>query len=269
MRSIILFFLLTFVISWACFTGVVLISNQADVIPSALTTLQQILLFVGTITPALVSLGILTLSKKFKERDSILMRVVKWKVNYQWYLFAAGFIAIIKILVSFIYRMIHGDWPPFGTEPFYIMIVATIFSTPVQAGEEIGWRGFALPRMSAKFGLGLASIILGVLWACWHLPLFFVKSADTFGQSFPLYLLQVTGVSVTMAWLYWRTGGSLLLVMLMHAAVNNTKDIVPSAIPGASNTFGFDGSTVGWLTLALIWICAAFFLYDMRKVREV
>ena len=269
MRSIILFFLFTYLISWTCFITVALLSHETGAIPAGLTTLQKILLFIGTVTPALVSMGILTLDKKIKERNIILMRIVNWKMNYQWYLFAAGYIAIIKIIVSFIYLMLNGSWPPFGNEALYIMLIATLFSTPVQAGEEIGWRGFALPRLSEKFGLVFASIILGILWACWHLPLFFVREADTFGQSFPLYLMQVTGLSVAMAWLYWRTGGSLFLVMLMHAAVNNTKDIVPSGIAGATNTFGFQGSTVGWLTLLLIWLCALFFIYDMRKIKSI
>ncbi len=67
-----------------------------------------------------------------------------------------------------------------------------------------------------------------------------------------------------MAWLYAHTNGSLLLVMLMHAAVNNSKDIVPSAVPGATQTFGLSASLVAWLTVALLWICAAYFLARMR-----
>jgi len=99
-----------------------------------------------------------------------------------------------------------------------------VLSTPVQAGEEVGWRGYALPRLAERLGLPWASVALGVIWACWHLRLFFLfDGADTFGQSFPVYLLSVTALSVAMAWLYWRTGASLLATMLLHAAVNNTK----------------------------------------------
>ena len=145
------------------------------------------------------------------------------------------------------------------------MAAAIVISTWVQAGEEIGWRGYALPRLSDRLGLAPASVILGIIWASWHLPLFFVPASDTHGQSFPLFLLQVTALSVAMAWLYWRTGGSLLLVMLLHAAVNNTKDIVPSAVPGAMNAFALSTSVVAWLTLALLWITAAYFLLQMRK----
>ena len=122
----------------------------------------------------------------------------------------------------------------------------------VQAGEEIGLRGYALPRLSQQFGLAPASIILGIIWATWHLPLFFVPRADTFGQSFPLYVLQVIAISVALAWLYWRTEGSRLLVMLLHAAINNTKDIVPSVVPGATDAFALSSSRVAWLTVLLL-----------------
>jgi membrane protease YdiL (CAAX protease family) len=96
-----------------------------------------------------------------------------------------------------------------------------------------------------------------------------VLRGDTLGQSFPLYLLQVTALSAAAAWVYWRTGGSLLLVMLLHAAVNSTKDIVISAVPGASNPWALSTSFAAWLTLGLLWIPAAYFLVRMRGIRAV
>src|SRR6266571_3647260 len=146
------------------------------------------------------------------------------------------------------------------------MAAALVISTPVQAGEEIGWRGYALPRLWERIGLASGSVLLGVIWAVWHLPFFFIPAADTYGQSFPVYLLQVTALSVAAAWLYGNVKGSLLPVMLMHAAVNNTKDIVPSATPGGTDTFGLSASLVAWLTVTLLWVCAAYFLVQMRKI---
>jgi hypothetical protein len=67
-----------------------------------------------------------------------------------------------------------------------------------------------------------------------------------------------------MAWLYWKTEGSLLLVMLMHASVNNTTDIVPAALPNAVNPLSFAGSLVAWLTVGLSWVIAAGLLSRMR-----
>ncbi|MEW6323603.1 MAG: CPBP family intramembrane glutamic endopeptidase [Acidobacteriota bacterium] len=141
-------------------------------------------------------------------------------------------------------------------------------STPAQAGEEIGWRGYALPGLAARVGFGPASLIIGVVWASWHLAIFFTPASDTFGPSFPLYLRQVTALSATMAWLHWRTGGSLLPVMLFHAAVNNTKDIVPSALAGATNSFSMQGSLAACLAVALLWLGAAWCLAKMWTARR-
>jgi membrane protease YdiL (CAAX protease family) len=171
----------------------------------------------------------------------------------------------IKLTAAIAHRAITGGWPRFGNEPVYLMLSALLVSTWVQAGEEIGWRGYALPRLTERFGLAQSSIILGVIWATWHLPIFFFPVGDLLGQSFPMYLLQVTALSVAMAWLFWRTGGSLLLVMLFHAAVNNLKDIVPSGTPDATNPFVLNASLVGWLTVAFLWIAATYFLFKIRK----
>src|SRR5205814_483506 len=122
-------------------------------------------------------------------------------------------------------------------------------------------------RLAARFGLGRASIVLGVIWACWHLPLFYLRGVDTYGQAFVPWLLQVTALSVAIAWLYWRTGGSLLLTMLMHAAINNTKDIVPSIGRTPTNPFLPGTALMLWLTAGTLWIPAAYFLVRMRGAK--
>jgi hypothetical protein len=175
--------------------------------------------------------------------------------------------AVIKLAAALLLRITTGAWPAFGQEPLYLMAVAIVFSTPMQAGEEIGWRGYALPHLSTGIGLPGASLVVGIIWACWHLPFFILSGTDKSGQSFPVYLLTVTALSVAMGWLYWRTNGSLLLTMLMHAAVNNTKDIVPSAVSAATNAFSLSSSRVAWLTVAILWICAVYFLFRMRRAR--
>ena len=147
------------------------------------------------------------------------------------------------------------------------MAGAILISIWAQAGEEIGWRGYALPRLATRLGLGGASLVIGGVWALWHLPLFFLAGSGSAGQSFPIYVLHVTALSVAMAWLYWKTDGSLLLVMLMHAAVNNTTDIVPAAVRGATHAFAFNGSVVAWATVGLSWAIAAVLLWQMRHAQ--
>jgi membrane protease YdiL (CAAX protease family) len=109
-------------------------------------------------------------------------------------------------------------------------------------------------------------VLLGVIWAVWHLPLFILEGTGTTDQSFPVYLLQVTALSVAIAWVYHNTGGSLLLTMLLHAAINNTKDIVPSAPATPPGVWSLNGSLVSWLTVGLLWVGAAYFLVRMRGV---
>jgi membrane protease YdiL (CAAX protease family) len=180
--------------------------------------------------------------------------------------FAIAYFATVKLTVAIVYRIALGTWPTFNSTPWVIMLVATAISTPVQAGEEIGWRGYALPHLSSRIGIPFASLVIGIVWAAWHLPFFFIAGADKSGQSFPLYLLGTTALSVTMAWLYWRTNGSLLLTMLMHAAVNNT-NIVPTPTFASTNPFQARTSLVAWLSVTLLWIGAVYFLVQMRGAK--
>jgi membrane protease YdiL (CAAX protease family) len=127
--------------------------------------------------------------------------------------------------------------------------------------------GDVVTFFAATFIVSWTAGWLAAVWACWHLPLFIIPGTDTTGQSFPVYLLTVMALSVAMAWLYWRTDGSLLMTMLMHAAINNTKDIVPSTPSTAGNIWAVEASVVGWAALAVLWICAAYFLVQMRRGR--
>ena len=254
------FLALTFIASWICW-----IPLAAFMPPGPAS---QALALLGAITPSLVALMLTSRIQGRAGVGALLQRVTQGQVAARWYVFALGYTAAVKLAVALLHRLVTGAWPRFGDTPWIIIPFAIAISTPVQAGEEIGWRGFALPRLAALFGLAPASLLLGVIWAVWHLPLFFVGWADKHGQSFFVYALQVIALSVAFAWLYARTGGSLLLCMLHHAAVNNTKDIVPSASPGATNVFGLEASLVAWLTVAVFWACAAYFLAWMARTES-
>lgn len=267
--SLLKFFSLTYIVSWILWIAALAILRGAAPQASPLRAISGFLYLLGVFAPAFVALALTARAEGRAATMLLLRRTVKWSVHARWYVFAAGYIAAIKLAVALLLRITTGAWPVFGQEAVYIMAIAIVFSTPTQAGEEIGWRGYALPRLSALLGLSGASIVLGVIWACWHLPFFFISGNEKSGQSFPIYLLSVTAISVAMAWLYWRTNGSLLLTMLMHAAINNTKDIVPSAVSAATKAFSLGSSRVAWLSVAILWICAAYFLVRMRGVKAI
>src|SRR5262245_53544396 len=223
-KVLVAFFLFTFAVSWTVWLGTnLLLASEPS---AALTGASGVFLLLGAIAPSLVALMLTARTAGHSGVTALLSRIAILPAGARWYVFATGYMASIKVAVVLLHKLMTGTWPAtMGTTPWYVMAMATVFSTPVQAGEEIGWRGYALPRLASRLGLGVASVVLGVIWASWHLPLFFIPGGNV-GESFPTYPLAVTAISVAMAWLYWRTGGSLLLTMLMHAAVNNTASIV-------------------------------------------
>jgi membrane protease YdiL (CAAX protease family) len=267
MGPLVAFFALTFVLTWSSWLVAWLLSggSASTAFPGA--GLPTLIFYFGVFAPGIAALLLTARKESETGVRSLLRRLIQWNVGARWYVFALTYFAAIKLTVALIHRIVAGTWPRFGSEPLYLMIAAIIASTIIfgQAGEETGWRGYALPRLATRIGLGGASIVIGIIWAAWHLPLFFIAGTDTTGQSFPLYLLQVTALSVAITWLYSRTNGSLFLTMLMHASINNTKDIVPSSAQPGTNPFGLTYSPVGWTTAALLWICAGYFLMQMHR----
>jgi membrane protease YdiL (CAAX protease family) len=259
------FFALTFAVTWTCFIAAAAVSGGLWPAVPGLAWLRWPLLLVGAFAPSAVAVWLTARADGRAGALALLRRLLAWRVGARWYLFAAGYMAAIKLTVALVHRVATGAWPRFGGEAWYVLLLAMVVSAVVGGplGEEIGWRGYALPRLAERVGLARASLLLGVIWAGWHLPVFFIPGLDQFGQSFPVYLLQVTALSVAFAWLYGHTNGSLLLAVLFHSAINQSKDIVPSRLTTPENPFALSTSLVAWLTVLLLWVCAGYFLVHM------
>ena len=114
-----------------------------------------------------------------------------------------------------------GPWlyPPRNTQQVLALLL-------IPLGEELGWRGFALPRLQARFGALRASLVLGVAWALWHFPVFLLAgiTPSTLPWMFPFF----TAGSVVFTWLYNR--GGLWLAVLAHAGahLNNSHHALPA-----------------------------------------
>src|SRR6478672_6600058 len=265
--SIIAFFLLAFVVSWTLWIAAAAVFDGVAATGQVSPGIRALIFLPGTFAPSLVAVALTARQEGRAGVFALLQRLFQWRVRLRWYGFAIAYMAAIKLTAALVHRVATGSWPRCGDTALYVMLAATIFSTVVggQAGEEIGWRGYALPRLTTRMGLAGASVLLGVIWAAWHLPLFFIPRTDLTGQSFPFFLLAVTPLSTAITWLYWRTNGSLLLTMLMHAAINNTTAIVPSGNTGGTNPWILRTSLIGWTTIALLWIAAVFFMARMPK----
>ncbi len=128
-----------------------------------------------------------------------------------------------------------------GTVPttaLAIPAVLTIFLFSIfpgsALGEEIGWRGFALPQLQTRCSALAASLGLGVIWALWHLPLWLTGSAGHPLALYPAFAVAVVAASVLYTWIYNSTGGSLLIVVLFHATTNLPVSVFAEALLGGT-----------------------------------
>lgn len=140
-----------------------------------------------------------------------------WRVAPWWYLVALGLPALVFVAGRAVYGLVPGNeggpwfWPPATPE-------AVIGAILVPVGEEIGWRGYALPRLMARHGPVLATLILGSLWAGWHLPM--LVAAGTTPTELAIFVPFFVAGAFLFTWVYQRTGGSLLLAVLLHVGTH-------------------------------------------------
>ncbi|SRR6266536_1075212 len=145
------FFALTYAVTWICFITVAAGRVPARTPPGALFVL------LGAFAPSLVALWLTARVEGGTGVRALLGHAFQWQVAGRWYLFAVGYIPAVKLTVALVHRFATGAWPRFGTEPRYMIPLAIAVSTPFQAGEEIGWRGFALARLVRMRTLSLRS----------------------------------------------------------------------------------------------------------------
>ena len=256
-RPLLTFFALVYLTTWICFIA----ARSAG-------ALKWPLLILGSFTPSAFAVILTAKNEGRGAVRALLRRLLQWRVGVRWYVFALGYMTAIKLVVALIYRAATGAWPQFGSYPAWYVVLATWLAAMILGGplgEEIGWRGYALPRLQQRFGMAVGSVVLGGLWALWHWPVFFIPGLDQYGQAFVPYVLYVTALSVAFAWLFNNTAWSLLLAILMHTAVNQTKDIVTSMAPAPGNPLALHATAIAWLTIALMWLAAAFFIGASRR----
>jgi membrane protease YdiL (CAAX protease family) len=133
---------------------------------------------------------------------------------------------VFSIAVAATYGLLGGSWtvavPPALTDtPLPLLaLFLLIYAFTDGIGEELAWRGFALPRLLVRHSALIASLILGVIWALWHLPLLWTEAAAMYQQPLWLPMLDITAKSVLFSWVFVHTRGSVLLAILFHASTN-------------------------------------------------
>lgn len=220
------FFVLAIGLSWVFMVTDML--GSRGIIPFRLPLALQVVM---GYMPTLAAVIVAGKTKGKAGIRSLLGKLLIARVRAGWYLFALFGIAIIYIAAIMLYNQFSGlpalpvlsERTPAFSSPLELLpqIVILFLITGIINGEELGWRGFALPRLQAKYNALLSSLILGVIWAVFHLPLFFTLTGSSQADwSFTNFLISTAAMSVLYTWMYNNTRGSVLLAYLLHAAAN-------------------------------------------------
>jgi len=170
------------------------------------------------------------------EMVKLFTRFFLWRVHWKWYLVAILLIPALRFAAILLTAWLTGipadynhpmirDIVPVDL-PLLSMLIPWILFEVFTNGEEMGWRGYVLPRLQAKYNALVSSLILGVIWSIWHLPKFFGTGLN--GElSFFWFTIFTIFVAILYTWLYNSTRGSLLLVTLFHASGNTVGVFLP------------------------------------------
>lgn len=159
----------------------------------------------------------------------LLGRILIWRVGIKWWIIALFFSVVPSVAALYIFDLLGGppvDWS--GLPPLYTVVPMFILLTIAAGiGEEFGWRGFLLPRLQTRHNALVSSLVVGVIWAIWHLPLFFIQGSSQVGHSQGGLLPTIIGYSVVVivsaipfTWVFNNTRGSVLMAAVMHGAAN-------------------------------------------------
>jgi len=217
-HPLVLFFGLTFSLSWTIWLPMVVSGEESEPLRIA-----------GTFGPAIVAVLLTAWLQGKAGLRKLAEQMLHWRLPCRWYGFAF-LLPPLVILASIWLAVLAGMPRPEFNDPRQLYLVIPAFAFVLVSsvlGEEAGWRGFALPRMQAKWGALHASLILGLIWGIWHLPLFLIAGYFHKDIPFGLFLLQDIGLAIIMTWLYNSTKGSLFIVHMFHAAINTALGVLP------------------------------------------
>jgi uncharacterized protein len=228
------FFGLTFAITWAAM--LLWLQGGGEDIPWF------------TFGPLLAALVVTALVGGKAGLRALLRRQIQWRVGIGWYVVVIGLPIVLELATVALNVALGAHAPAWAAMRAWPSILSmtllyTVLSGPL--GEELGWRGFALPRLLGHpYGALAVSLFLGVIHAAWHLPLFLVGEMDV-----PSLLGTIVG-AIVVTWLFQHTQGSVLLAVLFHAANQNSGRFLSPLFTGA------DAMQQHWLKLA-VWVTAA------------
>lgn len=220
-RALVAYFVLAYAVSWAIEISIVL--SVRGMIPFEVPLWIHYLASCGPLVAAIVVAAVYEGRQGVKK---LFAGLAIWRVGPGYAFFAIVLPFLLFALAVVASRIMQGAWPNLGllAEVDYlprlgVPLALGLWLLTFGLAEEVGWRGFALPRLQANRSALSASVIIGLLWAGWHFPAFFYR--DTYiamglWLGYPMLAFSVVTASIVLTWLFNGTKGSLLMVVLFH-----------------------------------------------------
>jgi uncharacterized protein len=208
------FYALTFAAAWALWLPLVILQDRMPAGPSLL------LVLLGSLMPSTMAIFVVARLHGRAEVRRLLRRLLMARVGIGWYvaIVALSALAVFAVWVSTLFGapvpVVVATVP--GVVSFFLF---SIFPGSAM-GEELGWRGFALPRLQARHSALASSLIVGGIWGTYHFPLFLLGSPIRPLALFLPFAISSAIMSIFYTWMYNGTGGSLFIAVLLHAATN-------------------------------------------------
>ena len=240
-KTFVPFLALTFGLTWGIAALLILFPDQIIALFGELSTSHP-LFILAVYSPGLAGVFFVWREYGFNGLGSFFGRLTLWRTSKWWWLFL--FLGIPAIF--YIGAAIKGTiGNPFPFAPWYQMFPALALALFLGPIEEFGWRGLALPLLQRKFAPFCAGLILGIIWAVWHIPAFLLGGTPQSAWSFAPYFAGVVAISVIQTPLFNASRGSLLLAVLYHFQMMNP--IFPDAQPWDSYLFIVAAIFIVWL----------------------
>lgn len=262
-HAVLTYFVLAIAISWGSILiavgGIPANSEQ----PDEALALMYVAMLLGPSVAGVLLTALVSGKAGFR---ALLSRLFRWRVDVRWYAAALLTAPLVATTVLLVLSLLSPEFLPgiFTADDKPALLMSGIMvGLMVGFFEELGWTGFAVPRLKSRYGVLSNGLILGVVWGAWHFLPFWESNSFSDALPFAILLAQLFSwlppYRIFMVWVYERTE-SLLLIIFMHASLLASLQIlVPAALAGAT--------LLTWLLAwaAALWVTAAVILVTQRR----
>ncbi|HYF80138.1 MAG TPA: CPBP family intramembrane glutamic endopeptidase [Symbiobacteriaceae bacterium] len=260
--SLLLFVALAYAITWLAWLPGILQHKSIFSVSMPLTLL-------GGFGPAIAAVLTAALTEGRPGVQWLGRRLVAWRVPLRWYAVALLLPLTIGVGAMAVAMLRTGQFPGFrapagdGTGAMILTVLTAFLIQMLLTGgnEELGWRGFALPGLQAKMGALPATLVLAGIWAVWHWPLFVMVGTSHATIPFWFFLLFTFPLTTLFTWVHNGSGGSVLLVMILHGAVNATAEYLKIGMLSTN-------MLLVWAVMAVVIVAAGWRKWMDRRLPE-